>query len=58
MGFVDTSVAGDRSKDDRDDQIAVSRLVGLLIDQHHHDADIIAARRADCLFRDGNVTEG
>jgi hypothetical protein len=59
MGSVShAAVAGARSKHDAQDEAEISKAAKLLIDQHGKDADIVAARRADALLRDGNTTEG
>jgi len=59
MGSVShTVVAAARSKDHIQDETEISIAAKLLVDQHGNNADIVAARRADALFRDGNTTEG
>jgi len=59
MGSVShTAVRGARSRHDAQDETQISTAAKLLIIQHGTDADIVAARRAEALLRDGNITEG
>ena len=45
-------------KGDTHVETEISTAAKLLIGECGKDADIVAARRADALFRDGNATEG
>jgi hypothetical protein len=44
--------------DTQHDPAEILAAAKLLIDEHGSGADIVAARRADALFLDGNATEG
>jgi hypothetical protein len=37
---------------------SIAREIDLLVKEHGHDADIVAAKRADALFRSGDVLGG
>ena len=39
-------------------QLEISTAAQVLIEEFGKDADVVAARRADALFRDGDTTEG
>jgi hypothetical protein len=59
MGSVNhTVVAARHSKFHVRDESEISQAAKLLVDRHGDEADTVAARRADALFREGNATEG
>jgi hypothetical protein len=58
MGSVrHTTVAAGRSKI-APDQAEIWKAAKLLMEQHGDDADVVAARRADTLLRNGQLAEG
>jgi len=59
MGSVNQIVGvAKRPKHDVQNASEISKAVKRLVDQRGMDADVVAARRADALFREGNVSEG
>lgn len=58
MGSVRQLAGAARRKYSIEDEAEISNAAKLLVDQHGMDADIIAAQRADALFREGKTAEG
>ena len=59
MGSIRQPVIGAmRTNNATEDETEITRATELLVDQHGTDADIVAACRADTLFREGKITEG
>ena len=59
MGSVNQIAGGaKRPKHYLQNDSDISKAVKLLVDQQGSDADVVAARRADALFREGKVSEG
>jgi hypothetical protein len=59
MGSVNQIVGGaKRPKHYLQNDSEISKAAKRLVDRHGSDADVVAARRADALFGEGNFSEG